>query len=54
MRSPLRELEVVIRQIWRYIEAQHEELGVGLFIVPILLLVFAVAGQTQLVYAIVN
>jgi hypothetical protein len=33
-----------MKAFWRYIRKHHEEYGVALFLVPMLLVVFAVAG----------
>nr|WP_315427883.1 hypothetical protein [uncultured Albidiferax sp.] len=35
-------------KILKYIDTHHEKLGVGLFIVPVFLAVFGIAGVVQL------
>jgi hypothetical protein len=35
------------RKIWNYIETHHQDFGVGLFVLPVLLFVIAAAGVAQ-------
>jgi hypothetical protein len=37
----------VATQIWNFIEAHHQDFGVGLFVLPVLVFVVAAAGIAQ-------